>query len=368
MKRLLFLFGLLLFSITACKGPQQAIGSGGGKTPFLWENANVYFMLTDRFNNGSTKNDLNFGRSTPTATLRGFMGGDIKGITQKIEEGYFDKLGITAIWFTPVVEQIHDFVDEGTGVTYGFHGYWTKDWTRLDPNFGTEKELAELVKKAHQRGIRIILDVVINHTGPETKQDPLWPGWVRTEPQCTYKDYRSTIECTLVKNLPDIKTDSNTPVELPAFLVAKWKKEGRYEKEVAELDAFFKRTGYPRAPRFYVIKWLTDYIRQHGVDGYRCDTAKHVEESVWAELRKEADLAFADWKKANPAKVLDNNPFYMVGEVYYYKISSGRLYDFGDKKVDYFDNGFTSLLNFDLKDDAQNSYENIFSKYSTLLN
>lgn len=123
------------------------------------------------------------------------------------------------------------------------------------------------------------------------------------------------------KNLPDIKTDSNTPVELPAFLVAKWKKEGRYEKEVAELDAFFKRTGYPRAPRFYVIKWLTDYIRQHGVDGYRCDTAKHVEESVWAELRKEADLAFADWKKANPAKVLDNNPFYMVGEVYYYKIS-----------------------------------------------
>lgn len=368
MKRLLFLFGLLLFSITACKGPQQAIGSGGAKTPFYWENANVYFMLTDRFNNGSTKNDLNFGRSTPTATLRGFMGGDIKGITQKIEEGYFDKLGITAIWFTPVVEQIHDFVDEGTGVTYGFHGYWTKDWTRLDPNFGTEKELAELVKKAHQRGIRIILDVVINHTGPETKQDPLWPGWVRTEPQCTYKDYRSTIECTLVKNLPDIKTDSNTPVELPAFLVAKWKKEGRYEKEVAELDAFFKRTGYPRAPRFYVIKWLTDYIRQHGVDGYRCDTAKHVEESVWAELRKEADLAFADWKKANPAKVLDNNPFYMVGEVYYYKISSGRLYDFGDKKVDYFDNGFTSLLNFDLKDDAQNSYENIFSKYSTLLN
>ncbi len=368
MKRLLFIPVLLLLSISACKGPQQATGTAGPKTPFLWENANVYFMMTDRFNNGSTKNDLNFGRTTPTGTLRGFMGGDIKGITQKIEEGYFDKLGITAIWFTPVVEQIHDFVDEGTGVTYGFHGYWTKDWTRLDPNFGTEKELAELVKKAHQRGIRIILDVVINHTGPVTAQDPLWSDWARTEPQCTYKDYQSTIECTLVKNLPDIKTDSNTPVELPAFLVEKWKKEGRYEKEVAELDAFFKRTGYPRAPRFYLIKWLTDYVRQYGVDGYRCDTAKHVEETVWAELRKEADQAFADWKKANPAKVLDNNPFYMVGEVYFYKISGGRFYDFGDKKVDFFDNGFTSLINFDIKDDAQNSYENVFSKYSTLLN
>jgi alpha-amylase len=367
MKRLLFLFGLLL-SISACKGPQQATGSGGTKTPFFWENANVYFMLTDRFNNSSPKNDVNFGRTSPTATLRGFMGGDIKGITQKIEEGYFDKLGITAIWFTPVVEQNHDFVDEGTGVTYGFHGYWTKDWTRLDPNFGTEKELAELVKKAHQRGIRVILDVVINHTGPATTQDPVWPDWVRTEPQCTYKDYPSTVECALVKNLPDIKTNSDTPVELPTFLVEKWKKEGRYKQEMAELDAFFNRTGYPRAPRFYLIKWLTDYIRQYGVDGYRCDTAKHIEESVWAELRKEADLAFAEWKKNNPGKVLDNNDFYMVGEVYFYKISNGRLYDFGDKKVDYFSNGFTSLINFDLKDDAKNSYENIFSKYSTLLN
>jgi len=358
----------LAFFLLGCKTPQSATGGAGSKAPFLWENANVYFMLTDRFNNGNPKNDVNFGRTAKTATLRGFMGGDIKGISKKIDEGYFDKLGITAIWFTPVVEQIHGGVDEGTGLTYGFHGYWTKDWTRLDPNFGTEKELAELVKKAHQRGIRVILDVVINHTGPVTEQDPLWSGWARTGPQCTYQGYQSTIECTLVKNLPDIKTESDEPVSLPPSLVEKWKREGRYEKEVAELDAFFKRTGYPRAPRFYVIKWLTDWIRKYGVDGYRCDTAKHIEESVWAELRKEADLAFGDWKKANPGKVLDNNDFYMVGEVYYYRISGGRMYDFGDRKVDYFNYGYNSLINFDLKTDAQNpSYEAIFSKYSALL-
>ena len=368
MKRLPLFFFLLALSFLHCKTPQPTTGDQISRAPFLWENANVYFLLTDRFNNGSQKNDVNFGRTAKTATLRGFMGGDIKGISKKIEEGYFDRLGITAIWFTPVVEQIHGGVDEGTGMTYGFHGYWTKDWTRLDPNFGTEKDLAEMIQLAHRRGIRIVLDVVVNHTGPVTEQDPLWDGWARTEPQCVYKSYESTVNCTLVKNLPDVKTDSNEPVNLPPSLEAKWKKEGRYAQEVAELDAFFKRTGYPRAPRFYIIKWLTDYVRKYGVDGYRCDTAKHIEESVWAELRKEADLAFAEWKKANPAEVLDNNEFYMVGEVYYYKISSGRLYDFGDRQVDYFNYGYTSLINFDLKTDAQNpSYESIFSKYSTLL-
>lgn len=358
---------ILFLCLLSCAGPQKARQTAG-KTPFLWENANMYFLLTDRFYNGNPANDVNFDRTAPTAKLRGFMGGDIKGITQKIEEGYFDQLGITAIWFTPVLEQIHDKVDEGTGATYGFHGYWIKDWTRLDPNFGTEAELAELVEKAHQRGIRIVFDVVINHTGPATEKDPAWPAeWVRTEPQCTYKSYESTITCTLVKNLPDIKTESNNPVQLPPALLDKWKKEGRLEKELAELEAFFQRTGYPRAPRFYIIKWLTDYIRKYGLDGYRCDTAKHVEESVWAELRKEAGLAFADWKKNNPGKVLDDTPFYMVGEVYNYNISGARLFDFGDRKVDFFSQGFDQLINFEFKGDAHNTYEATFAKYSNLL-
>jgi alpha-amylase len=74
----------------------------------------------------------------------------IKGITKKIDEGYFDKLGINAIWFTPIVEQIHDAVDEGTGLSYPFHGYWARDWTALDPNFGT-KRLSNLVKKTCSR-------------------------------------------------------------------------------------------------------------------------------------------------------------------------------------------------------------------------
>lgn len=337
--------------------------------PFVWEAASVYFLMTDRFNNGDKSNDVNFDRTKTAGKLRGFEGGDIKGITKKIDEGYFDKLGINAIWFTPIVEQIHDAVDEGTGLSYAFHGYWARDWTALDPNYGTKADLANLVKKAHAHGIRIVLDGVINHTGPVTEVDVAWPNyWVRTSPVCDYKNYQNTTECTLVANLPDIRTESTQNVDLPPFLIEKWKKEGRYEQETTELDAFFKRTGYPKTPRYYIIKWLTDYITEYGIDGYRADTVKHTEESVWADFKTQSDYAFALWKKNNPTKVLDNNPFYTIAEVYNYNISAGKNFDFGDKKVNYFENGFNNMINFEFKQDAQKDYEFIFSKYSTILN
>lgn len=336
---------------------------------FVWEGANIYFLLTDRFNNGDTTNDVNFDRTKEAGKLRGFKGGDIKGITQKIKEGYFTKLGINAIWMTPIVEQIHGGTDEGTGLSYGYHGYWAKDWTKIDPNFGTKEDLKELVDLAHKNGIRILLDAVINHTGPVTEKDAVWPSdWVRTEPQCTYDSYENTTACTLVKNLPDIKTESNNAVELPKQLVEKWRKEGRYEEEVKELDAFFERTGYPRAPRFYIMKWLTDYITEFGIDGYRVDTVKHTEDFVWQEFKETCDLAFADYKKSNPEKVLDNNNFYLVGEVYNYAISHGKSFDFGDKKVNYFDKAFNSLINFELKWNVKQMEETaVFQKYDSLL-
>ena len=339
-------------------------------TAFVWEAANLYFLLTDRFNNGDTSNDVNFDRTRKTGRLRGFEGGDIKGITQKVKEGYFTDLGINAIWMTPIVEQIHGGTDEGTGVSYGFHGYWAKDWTKIDPNFGTEDDLHELVKEAHARGIRIVLDAVINHTGPVTEKDPVWPDeWVRTDKQCTYDNFENTVSCTLVANLPDIRTESNDDVELPPQLVEKWKAEGRYEQEVAELDAFFERTGYPRAPRFYIIKWLTDYITEFGVDGYRADTVKHTEAYVWQEFKTECDYAFTEYKKNNPERVLDDNDFYLVGEVYNYNVSSGQMFDFGDKKVNYFNPpSFHSLINFEFKWNSKElDYESLFKKYSDIL-
>ena len=365
-KNILFSSALLSLLFAACSSTKTV--NIASKTPFVWENANVYFLLIDRFNNGDKTNDQTYNRNKPTGKLRGFEGGDIRGIIQKVDEGYFEKLGISAIWMTPVVEQIHDGVDEGTGYSYGFHGYWARDWTSLDPSFGTKKDLSELVEKAHAKGIRILLDAVINHTGPVTDEDSAYPNdWVRTSPKCTYKSYDTYINCTLVENLPDVKTESNETVALPPFLIEKWKKEGRYEQEVAELDAFFTKTGYPRAAKYYIMKWLSDYITDYGIDGYRVDTAKHTYEDVWADFKKVCDEAFSDFKKNNPKKVLDNNEFFTVGEVYGYNIGARKLYDFGDKKVNYFENGFTGLINFDFRNEAKLNYEPLFSKYSTIL-
>ncbi len=366
----LFLCTLLILAFFSCekKESTQSDTLASASAPFTWAGANIYFLLTDRFSNGNPDNDVNFNRTLPTGKLRGFEGGDLRGITDKINEGYFSDLGINAIWFTPIVEQVHGMVDEGTGITYGYHGYWAKDWTTIDPNFGTEDDLHELVETAHSMGIRIILDVVLNHTGPVTEKDPLWPQeWVRTGPTCTYTNYETTVECTLVKNLPDIKTENNANVELPEFLLEKWESEGRLQKELDELNSFFTRTGYPRAPKYYIIKWITDYIRKYGVDGFRVDTAKHTEADLWGDLYKEANAAFAEWKTANPNRALDNNDFYMVGEVYNYVISSGKMFDYGDQQVDFFQHGFNSLINFEFKSDALNDYETIFSKYDLLL-
>lgn len=337
--------------------------------PFTWENATVYFLLTDRFNNGNPANDHAYGRKDDAATARGFMGGDLAGVTQKIKEGYFNDLGVDAIWITPPVEQIHAATDEGTGKTYGFHGYWAKDFTAVDANLGTGKDLHELVDAAHARGIRVLLDVVMNQIGPVTEQDPVWPAeWVRTSPTCTYKDMATTISCTLVKNLPDLRTDSNEKVDLPPPLVAKWKKEGRYERETAELNDFFKRTGYPRAPRYYLMKWHADWVRKYGFDGFRADTVKHVEPGAWKELKKVASAAYEDWKKANPAKKLGDLPFFMTAETYGYSIRAGREYTYdGGAKVNYYDNGFDSMINFSMAGDARQGYEQLFSSYSAAL-
>jgi alpha-amylase len=365
----LFLFSILLVFFS-CLLLEQKSDKKATQKEFVWEGANIYFLLTDRFNNGDTTNDINFDRTEEAGVLRGFEGGDIKGITQKIKEGYFTKLGINAIWLTPIVEQIHGGTDEGTGFSYAYHGYWAKDWTSIDPNFGTKEDLKELIAIAHKNGIRILLDAVINHRGPVTEKDPLWPNdWVRVDPVCEYDNYQNTVTCALVKNLPDIKTESNENVSLPPQLIEKWKSEGRYEQEIKELDEFFTRTGHPRAPRFYIMKWLTDYITEFGIDGYRVDTAKHTEEFVWQEFKTECDFAFDAYKKNNPKKVLDENDFYLVGEVYNYAISNGKSYDFGDKKVNYFDKAFHSLINFEIKWNAKQMAEkDVFAKYDSLLN
>jgi alpha-amylase len=149
--------------------------------------------------------------------------------------------------------------------------------------------------------------------------------------------------------------------------VEKWKSEGRYEEELAELDDFFAETGYPKAPRFYIMKWLSDYITDYGIDGYRVDTVKHVEESVWSEFKEICDRSFDLWKKSNPEQASNSN-FYLIGEVYNYIFYNAKNFDFGDRKVDYFDQRFDALINFEFKYNAEDGYEKTFSRYSDQLN
>jgi len=363
------LSGAVALGLLACGQPGGPPGPVAAPDPAVfWNGATIYFLLTDRFQNGDPGNDRALGRAQDGAVLRSFQGGDLLGVRRRIEAGYFDSLGVDAIWLTPFVEQIHGSVDEGTGKTYGYHGYWTRDWTAVDPALGTRDEVRALVDAAHRHGIRVLMDAVINHTGPETPQDPRWPDdWVRRGPNCTYRDYATTVTCNLVATLPDILTERDAPVELPPVLVEKWRGEGRLDRERAELDAFFARTGYPRAPRYYVIKWLTDWVREYGFDGYRVDTAKHFEASVSTELKREAERAYADWKRAHPGQLLDDLPFYMVGEVYGFGVGAKRTYDFGDRSVDFFAHGYDALINFGFKAEAAGSLDSVFTRYAAAL-
>lgn len=346
-----------------------------GLDPF-WNNAIVYFMMTDRFANGDKSNDQVFERKQDADVLRNFMGGDIKGITNKINDGYFKALGVDVLWMTPLNEQVHGYWDEDWGRSYPFHGYWIKDWTNVDPNFGTEAEMKNMIYTAHANGIRVLADVVINHTGPETNADVAWPNdWVRTDPVCQWHSYEHNVKCAVASSIPDILTESEDNVELPEFLLEKWRTEGRLEQELAELDEFFERTKLNRAPKYYIIKWLTDWVREYGIDGFRVDTAKHVEADVWQVLKTEASLAFKQWKAKNPELVLDDKEFFMVGEVMHFGVNvfkntpeGTRNYDYGDKQVDFFDYGFDSLINMGFATHAEGSMEDIFSTYSKELN
>lgn len=371
---------------------------------FSWDNATVYFLLNDRFVNGDTSNDRSYCRESSQACVSfgndliqmpsGFHGGDLKGITAKLKAGYFKDLGVNALWITAPYEQIHGFVFGGNGAKhYGYHGYYTLDWTAIDKNMGTGADLQELVDTAHAQGIRIVMDVVMNHTGYETIKDmaeygygKLNTGWEATAYKSTdvltdwnndigkYIDYTSgnwattfwTRDWVRMNNvtgmdqcegtdglkgcvgfLPDLKTEVTSAVSLPSILNVKWAREGRLATEQQKLDAWFAASGRARTPANHLIKWLTDYIAEYGIDGFRVDTAKHVDLAVWKDLKTEANKARAKWLAANPAKAAllqGDTAFWMTGEVWGHGVGRSA----------YFDNGFDSIINFNFQGSAGN--------------
>ena len=156
------------------------------KSVFSWDNVNCYFVLTDRFVNGNKANDHSYGRECdrngnpiPNSNYENrpgtFNGGDLVGLTSKVNDGYFTDLGVNAIWITSPLEQIHGWVagggPDGSFKHYGYHGYYVLDPTEIDANMGTEQEFEAFIAACHAKGIRVVIDVVINHFGYENLKD-----------------------------------------------------------------------------------------------------------------------------------------------------------------------------------------------------
>jgi len=328
------------------------------------DNPIVYFVMTDRFVNGDPGNDHSYGRSREAQAkddVGTFHGGDLRGLTRKITEGWFDALGVNALWITAPYEQIHGWVVGGDKEFkhYAYHGYYALDYTLLDQSMGTPDDLRALVAAAHARGIRILFDVVMNHPGyldittaRQLAIPVLWPDadkatladyhlhidynnfkfgewWGRAWVRAGLPGYLEGGRDELTKQLaylPDFRTDSKDAVGLPVFL------RNKSDTRAAERPN--------TTVRGYLIGWLTDWVRSYGIDGFRCDTVKHVEPEAWAELKAAAAAALAAWKAEHPKDKIDDAAFWMVGEFWGHGPARGPLHDAG----------FDAMINFEFQD------------------
>ncbi|HEY6178111.1 MAG TPA: alpha-amylase family glycosyl hydrolase, partial [Kofleriaceae bacterium] len=293
------------------------------------DNPIIYFAMTDRFVNGDPSNDRSYGRSRePVAKddVGTFHGGDLRGLTQKLDDGWFDALGVNALWITAPYEQIHGWIVGGDKEFkhYAYHGYYALDYTLLDQNMGTPDDLRALIAAAHRRGVRILFDVVMNHPGyldittaRQLKIPVIWPDadkatladyhmyidynnfkfgewWGRAWVRAGLPGYLEGGQDELTKQLaylPDFRTESKDAVKLPAFL--------RNKPDTRAVDL------PDTTVRGYLITWLTEWVREYGIDGFRCDTVKHVEPEAWASLKSAATAALAAWKAKHPGEGVD---------------------------------------------------------------
>lgn len=348
---------------------------------FDWGRATVYFVITDRFCNGDSTNDVNYGRITDYGSERlnaaTFHGGDFRGMLQKAREGYFTDLGVDVVWMTDVYEQIHGWMSGSGAVNdfphYGYHGYYPLDYTQTDKNYGTVSELRELVDTLHRQGIRVMLGANLNDPGYPTLLDAVqygfaetglteqeaarhipewsfdrffegradWKGWygrdwIRMPDE--HWDESNPLEATLF-GMPDFKDESDMPVDIPFLLRKKWRDEGHRNDPWVNPSARTLRENRRWSPMQYVIAWIASWVEEFGIDGFRCDIVENVHLNRWKELHSACDAALRRWRDRHPddpaSKWTDS--FYMTGDF------DGASIDF---KPDYADAGFSSMVNF----------------------
>ena len=230
------------------------------KKDFDWDEAVVYFMMTDRFFDGNESNNTASGADTYGDNPGLYHGGDFAGVTAKLD--YLQDLGVNTIWITPIVENIKGVAvtDEGSkDVPYNaaYHGYWASDFTKLNPTLGTTGEFETMISEAHKRGMRIMVDIVVNHAGYGTESTFADMLRDKSVSEGDIKSWQS--------GLPDFATE-NADV------------------------------------RTKLVEWQTAWMKDYGVDYFRVDTVKHVDSTTWAALKNSTT-------EVNPS-------FKMIGEYF----------------------------------------------------
>ncbi len=309
---------------------------------FSWDHATVYRIVTDRFSNGDSSNDFAYGRGLngageeyPDDVTGHFMGGDYVGILGWLEDGYFDDLGVNTLWLSAPYEQVQGWVGGGDGdfQLYGYDGSFPLDYTRFERAFGDEDAFRQLTDAARERGMRIIVDVDLNHVGPATMHDMAafgfggltgeswrnwqpssrvgwqsylsnlvtvedssaawqrWWGadWIRTN-VVGYESCGSDLMTECANGLPDLRSDVEV-AGLPPFLTLKWGEE-QTAAEQGELDAFFARNGATRSAANHVVKWLADWVAEQDIDGFHVREADRIDPAVLTLLTNEVERAY----------------------------------------------------------------------------
>ena len=294
----------------------------------------IYFVMTDRFANGNPKNDNAFVpgvreiNGLDKSDIGYWHGGDFVGLTEKLP--YIKGLGFSAIWITPPVVQ--NWVQMGSAA---YHGYWGTDFTTVDPHLGTEAEFKAMIARAHELGLKVIVDIVVNHTADIIYNSYGMYGYASMN-LVPYKDYRGK-EFDLLKFVgkktfpkldakksfprPPVVSKANKNIKKPAFLndLTNYHNRGdsTFSGESSFYGDFFGLDDlFTEKPQVIdgMIKLWSSWITKFDIDGYRIDTAKHVNPEFWSAFMPKIMAAAKAAGKPNFAvygEVYDANPYYL---------------------------------------------------------
>ncbi len=256
----------------------------------------LYMLMPDRFANGNGKydnikglNSYSVNRSEPS--LR--HGGDLEGIRRHLD--YFTDLGVTALWFTPVLE--NNSPDHGKNSTY--HGYATTDYYRVDPRFGTNDEYRQLVQEAHAKGLKVVMDMIFNHCGFEHP-------WVKDMPSHDWFNCPEWLYPENQKNAVKTKTMDGEQLTNDKYQQTSYKLTPVLDPYASKIDLHETVDGWfvPTMPDLnqrnphlmtYLIQNSEWWIETAGIDGIRMDTYPYADRTGMAQWMKELDREYPNF-------------------------------------------------------------------------